>query len=498
MPEYPNIPFSEGDAWTPDLAYKSFNSPIFDGLTQYLGHRAKIADGELSDSPGQIKDRVSFLENSLRLTREGNGLILRYASGQVMLPNGNLATITSGLLGVTNNATSVIFVDRDGIPRVDSRFPAICVPVARVTAVNGAISTIEDYRHPNLRRVQPNPTALVTFGGQASTDLTTTNGQVLDQGVYYVRDFTVPAGTTCSVLSGTQIFCSGNARVAGTMTVGFVNNQAPRYPYNLTASGTVGGQIGAGTGSNGSTYSWAIDGKGSGGSGGVLQTWTAASWGYAGAGGAGGGSITIEAAGTITVTGTISANGGNGSAGGNDNVSNAPGAFINRGTMAISGSGGGSGGLILLRSLTSVTAPTGATLSVRGGNGGTGFGYAIADNQRVAATGGGGGGGGYIVCQSPNTNLSGATTTLTGGTTGDMGVIISYTGTNYLTQPTVGTWRAQSIVMWLGGGTGGAFGGGQALMTASQATEGGLGTNYWQRQTAESGLLVLQSFLPIG
>ncbi len=137
-------------------------------------------------------------------------------------------------------------------------------------------------------------------------------------------------------------------------------------------------------------------------------------------------------------------------------------------------------------------------MSVRGGNGGTGWGLATADNQRVAATGGGGGGGGYIVCQSPNTNLSGATTTLTGGTTGDMGHVIYYSGSPYLTQPTPGTWRAQSIVMWLGGGTGGAFGGGQALMTASQATEGGLGTNYWQRQTAESGLLVLQSFLPIG
>ncbi len=499
MALYPNVPFSDGDDWSPDLAYQAFNAPVFDDLPQYLGHRQRILDNELSNTPGQIKDRVSILENSLRLTREGSGLILRYASGQVLLTSGLTTTIASGLLGVPDNTTSVVFVDRQGIPRVDSRFPAICVPLGRVTAVNGAISVIEDYRHPNLRRVQPNPTALQTFGGQSTIDFVGSHQTNLDQGVYYFRDFTIPAGVLQHCNSGTKIYCSGRVTIAGTLNVYPTYNQTPRYAYNLSSAGTVGGQFGMGQGSNGSTYSWAVSEFGSGGSAGVAQSLNTNAWAYTGAGGFGGGSVTIEAAGSISINsgGIIQAFGYDGQEGGSNNVTLAADSWMNRGSIAVSGSGGGSGGLILLKSLTSITASTGSSFNVRGGSGGWGVGYSAVAGERVAAAGGGGGGGGWVVLQSPNNNTSGANINLLGGLSGGMKTVLAHS-TPYMTEPVSGTFRAASVPMWLGGGSGGGFAGGHGMMVATQATEGGVGVNYWQRQQGVAGTLLLQSFLPIG
>jgi hypothetical protein len=82
-------------------------------------------------------------------------------------------------------------------------------------------------------------------------------------------------------------------------------------------------------------------------------------------GGAGGGTLTVLAAGAITVNGTIAANGWNG------DVS----------------CGGGGGGVIILASSTSCTAGPSSVLDVAGGAGGA------YDSSNNAASGGGGGGG---------------------------------------------------------------------------------------------------------
>lgn len=475
---------------------------MFDNRPEFLGHRSKIQDHELSDTAGQIKDRVNFVENSLRITREGSGLTVRYASGQVILPNGNVATIVSSILGVPNNSSVFIFVDREGIPRVDSRLPAICVPLARVTSVNGVISTIEDYRHPNLRRVQPSTSALVTFGGQGTTGISTTHNQVLNQGVYYLRDFFVPTGTTCHVLDGTQIYLSGNITILGTLNI-YPNpsSHAPQTAYNLTSFGSVGGRVGTGLGSSGGTYSWAVNPGGSGGSGGLLQTATAAgSWGYHGAGGLGGGSITIECAGQITLgaTGTIQAFGYAGQNGGNAEDSSPGGTRTNIGNIAIAGSGGGSGGLILLKSLTGILVNAGGTLNVSGGIGGRGYSIAQTNGVRCLGLGGAGGGGGYVVLQSPNNQVSGANIMLNGAPSGGMVSVRASGIAEYLTQPTPGTFRCETPTLFLASGSGGGYGGASKLMTHGQQVEGGVGVAYFNTVTSDPGLLILQNLLPIG
>lgn len=93
----PNVPFAEGDAWTPELAYDAFNSPVFDDQPQYLGHRNRIQDSELSNAAGQIKQRVGSIESGLRVSQV-TGLTVRFESGTLVLPSGQILTVASGQL----------------------------------------------------------------------------------------------------------------------------------------------------------------------------------------------------------------------------------------------------------------------------------------------------------------------------------------------------------------------------------------------------------------
>jgi hypothetical protein len=112
--------------------------------------------------------------------------------------------------------------------------------------------------------------------------------------------------------------------------------------------------------------------------------------GCSSAGGAGGGAVQITASGTLTVTGTIRANGGNGAGG--------------CGTEG-GGAGGGSGGAILLEA---ATKNIGGTVQANGGSGGDGNGISngsggngstssasSGSNGQDESGAGGGGGGGY-------------------------------------------------------------------------------------------------------
>lgn len=116
-------------------------------------------------------------------------------------------------------------------------------------------------------------------------------------------------------------------------------------------------------------------------------------------GGAGGGSLTILAAGAVqnNVGAFIRANGANG---------------YTKSDEDEAGSGGGAGGFIIIASTSTIT--NGGTIQANGGNAsnaGTGTG---ADEG-----GGGGGGGGFIHLLSQNASLVGGTFEVTGGTAGN-------------------------------------------------------------------------------
>jgi hypothetical protein len=442
----PNTPFAEGDEWNPELAYLAFNTPVFDGQTQYLGHRGKLTDAELDDSGTAIKARVAAIENGLKVSVV-SGLNVSVASGTVRLPDSstNLSIPTTQIAAIDND-TSYVFLDAAGTVKVSKSPDAIRVMLAKVVASAGAISLVEDLRHPAAREIRPIASAIKVFGGSNTTDKTATQGEVFDQGFYYYRNFTVPAGVTITVDKFARFFCSGNITIDGTVTVTYLaTGAAPNGAVAGYGGGLPGSGIGAGSGSSGSggfAYPFGAQPYGSGG--GLGYSAGSGNVGY-GAGGRGGGGLWLEAAGAIEVRGTITADGEDGLAG-----------SILSGSCAISGSGAGSGGTFIASSLRSVTVFPSANILLRGGKGGNATNNIGGGN----AMGGSGGGGGQCVLQSPANNISGANINTSGGAR----------GTDIGSNPAA-----------LGGGGGGGNGG-----------QGG-----WQ-SAGNQGKTILRAFTPIG
>ncbi len=418
----PNVPFTDGTIYTPEIAYLAFNQ-VFDDQTSYLGHRPKIVDTDLSDTSGQIKQRLSAVTEGLKCSVY-SGLTVAHTSGSVRLPGGGVLTIAAGQIVVPDNTTSTIFVDDTGVLQVANIANVIRLPMATVTAVSGTITALIDIRDLGIRSIQPVAASIKSFGGTRSVDKTATNGEVFDEGFYYFRDFTVPSGVSITISRHAKIFCSGNVEISGTITVSTIANGAGGFG-SVVAGSNLGGLSGTGLGGGSgsitpSPYPYSAQPYGSGGGLG-FGSGTSGSVTIGNAG-AGGGCLWIEAAGYINITGTILAN-GNPATTGSATGSNA----------IATGSGGGSGGLIYLSSLAKVTCTGTSNLSVAGGNGGN----AARSGSSIQSNGGGGGAGGWVVLASPLNNTTGSTINLSGGAAGT-----TITGTG-----------------GIGGGTGGAFGG---------------------------------------
>ena len=218
-------------------------------------------------------------------------------------------------------------------------------------------------------------------------------------GTFQFSSFTVAAGQTLTVPSGLTIRVAGNVTIAGAIVVGanpFVN-VAGGIPHPgvcstavpLGASGIANGV--GGTAVNDAVARLVVNPDFSGGGNGS---------GIAGVHGFGGGVLRIFASGTISVTGSIAANG----------VAGTNGAANNSG-------GGGAGGVVTLASSTSIS--NAGTISANGGAGGNG---SVAPARAAS----GGGGGGIIHLLSPS-NTAGSLT-VTGGAGGTGGGSISNGG----------------------------------------------------------------------
>lgn len=422
----PNTPFTDGTVYTAEIAYLAFNQ-VFDDQPQYLGHKTRISDNDLSNSPGQVKDRLNQATGQLKVS--GTTLTLSYTSGLVLV-NNSLVTIPSGLIVVANNNTSYVYINGAGAVVTGLTLPVNRVVLAKVTTVSGNVTSLEDWRGIGQVAVSPVPSAIRVFGGNSPVDKVCTNGEVLDQGLYTYRDFTVPVGVSITISKLARVVCSGNVVIDGVVNVSTFSSGAIGYGTGLIPNFNVGGASGSGAcGGSGSssttsgTCNYIGQSYGSGGGQGFAQgTGGSVTSGTAGLGtaGAGGGGLIIEASGSISVTGNILANGTNAAL---PNMS---------GEGMVSGSGGGSGGLVYLSSLVSCTLS--GTVNVSGGSGSSGI---KSGSVTISAQGGGGGGGGWVVLASPANNTTLATLSISGGTPGI---------------PTPGTGG-------IGGGTGGGYAG---------------------------------------
>jgi len=232
----------------------------------------------------------------------------------------------------------------------------------------------------------------------APPSLNITSNTSLSSGTY--ENVTIAVGVTVSVIGSVKLTVLGN----------FTNNGTIQGNGKGFAAGSIGGsQSGTnyvawfgqpGQGPGGGPVSPIASppvlispslNAGSGGSSGVVQTFSPDGGGQA-SGGAGGATFAVECAGTITLSSTsvISMSGANGSGTGTG------------ASQTISAGGGGSGGTVYL---SANTFNGQGTITATGGNGGT------SDNR------GGGGGGGYIIING-NTITDTSTKDVSGGAFG--------------------------------------------------------------------------------
>lgn len=450
--------FVNGTTVTPDFL-NAINNPTFDGQ-DLDGHFEKITNDDLSDEAGQIKPEWTTFRDTLKVTA-ATGLTVSYQGGSVILADGTIATISPANLSVTNNTTNYVYVNEAGVVAVGNLLPVRCTPLARVITSAGSISSVVDLR-PRFQ-IQPRANTVPSFGsGGYEGDLTISSNQSLS-GTKYVRNFTLNSGVTLTVSGFLHVIASGTVTIDGTINVtpivpggrGFGGTPPGTTSLILADSGLGNGGGGGHNSSPAPIYSYSFSGAantGSGGAAGLGLTSGGAANFVTSKGGAGGGVLIIDAAGAIAITGNINCDGGNATIA---SINSAEGST----SIALPGGGGGSGGLIWLKSLVSIAVSAAAVLSVKGGNGANG----VRQNFANSSGGGSGGGGGYVVLQSPATNTTGATITLTGGTGGNI------SGTS------------PGITASLGGTFGGQCG------AASDGNGGGGGI----------GQLILQSFLPI-
>ncbi len=280
------------------------------------------------------------------------------------------------------------------------------------------------------------------------SDLTISANTSLDEGTYFVKNFTVNSGVTLTTNGqAIVVICTGTATINGTVDLNGKGGSGAAPAAAPVGTGNGGQGIGAGAGQSnwgGLPYSSAVSIVGSGGAGSSSVVDSASSV-QLGSGGPGGGGFVVRAAGNVTLsaTGRIEAKGNNGVAG-----SNASGP-----TWTVGGSGGGSGGVVILRSDQNVSNL--GTIDVSGGAGSQAY-----TSVGTQISGGGGGGGGIVILQANGTLTNTGTVTLTGGAAGIPSIGFAGLGAGG------------------GGGCGGAGGNGTGLAVAPRPagpTAGGTG-----------------------
>ncbi|HEX2909372.1 MAG TPA: hypothetical protein VH186_01095 [Chloroflexia bacterium] len=242
----------------------------------------------------------------------------------------------------------------------------------------------------------------------------------------------VASGAVLTVPSGAVLRATGSVIISGTVQVATgassTVNGDPHPGISRAAAGLTSGgfglsnfqaaqishpQFGGGAGKRGQNNPGIFSGEGEGG-----------------------GSLTILAQGSFTLSsgGVIRANGNNG-------------GTASSGSSAVGGGGGGAGGIVNIAAKSSITLAGGITAN--GGNGGDGF---NATQPTVTAEGGGGGGGGVIHFYAPTIVTTGASLQAVGGAAGNTAI---------------GNIGGSTV---LGGGGGAAGGNGGNAGTGSVAT----------------------------
>jgi len=141
----PKTVIADGTIVTPAF-FNALNNPAFVDTPNNDGEIAKIDDAKMTDEAGNLKPVSYGYFNQLLVVEGASGLQLTYSAGAVLLGDDTATTIAAGAINATDDATSYVHVTTAGVVAVASELPIRCIPMAKVIAAAGVISTIEDLR----------------------------------------------------------------------------------------------------------------------------------------------------------------------------------------------------------------------------------------------------------------------------------------------------------------------------------------------------------------
>ncbi|QVQ57076.1 tail collar protein [Anabaena phage Elbi] len=144
----------------------TIGKPFVDGQ-DLLGHGDKVDDNSLSDEPNNIKERFYSWFNRFRVTIS-TGLNLSVGQGTISV-TGNIISFPPQTIVAANNATSFIWIGRtDADPAIALRqstvLPDVCIPLARVVAASGSITSVTDLRDVSVDVLPPSIPDAVPVG----------------------------------------------------------------------------------------------------------------------------------------------------------------------------------------------------------------------------------------------------------------------------------------------------------------------------------------------
>ncbi|QLF85132.1 hypothetical protein [Nostoc phage YongM] len=256
----PRKVFNNGDIlYAEDV--NTIGLPFVDGQ-DLLGHGLKIEDNSLSDAPENIKNRFYTWYNRFKVSIQ-SGLILDVSQGTISV-NGNIISFPPQTINAINNTTSFIWIGKTDVDpaialRVSQTLPEICIPLARVIAASGSISSVTDLRDvsvdvlpPSIPDAVPVGTSIISLTPGAvpagyiellndpqNISRTTYAALFAEWGTYYgagdgVSTFTVPglAGRFIR-LGGTGLSVGQNG---GNNQITIPSNAIPAHQHDIPAT----------------------------------------------------------------------------------------------------------------------------------------------------------------------------------------------------------------------------------------------------------------------
>ncbi|AND75611.1 tail collar protein [Nostoc phage A1] len=157
--------FNDGDIlYAEDV--NIIGQPFVDGQ-DLLGHGLKVDDNSLSDEPQNIKTRFYAWYNRFRVTVQ-SGLTLSVTQGSISV-SGNIISFPPQTINAIDNANSFVWIGKtDADPaialRVSQTLPNVCIPLARVIAASGSVTSVTDLRDVSVDILPPSIPDAVPVG----------------------------------------------------------------------------------------------------------------------------------------------------------------------------------------------------------------------------------------------------------------------------------------------------------------------------------------------